>query len=113
MNHTKADDMDRLNSDIAQRQGTIEKYKAEIKELKDTLRACKDKLQESQKAIESNQRVITYLNKQLNDNQMNNNIFSSNNQLLAGMTPSPFSNNGNTKNNRTASNYQSPISPYL
>ena len=107
MNNTKADDMDRLNSDIAQRQGTIQKYKSEIKELKDTLRACKDKLQESQKAIESNQRCIKFLSEKLNKYEMNNNMFSSGNQpsgatsaMLAGLTPSPFT--------KSANKYQSP-----
>merc|ERR1712244_117233 len=65
------------NSDENQKnKQLLEKYKNDQKELKKTLRACNEKLVESQKAIESNQRVISYLNKQLNDSAMNNNIFS-------------------------------------
>eukprot|EP00483_Globobulimina_turgida_P002009 UN02011 len=100
------DDMHKLKEEIKSKTEMVNKYKTDVQELKNTLIGCKEKLQESQKAIESNQRVIAYLNKQLNDNQMNNNIFSSNNQLLAGMTPSPYSNKA--MSNNMASKYQSP-----
>jgi len=89
-------DQQRLSGELQRREDTIEQYKQEIKELKSTLTACKEKLQQSQKAIESNQRVITYLNKQLSDSQLGNNVFASSNIAAGsgggggGVTPSPF-----------------------
>jgi len=109
MNGSKADDVDRLNADIKERERDIAKYKGQIKELKDTLKACKDKLQESQKAIEGNQRCIKFLSEKLNKYEMDNNMFGGNatnhNQtstsaMLAGLTPSPFT--------KSANKYQSP-----
>merc|ERR1712228_964299 len=75
-NSNKSDGMNRLTASNTKQNEEIERLKKEAKEYKNTLLSCKEKLQESQKAIESNQRVIAYLNKQLNDNQMSNNIFS-------------------------------------
>merc|ERR1712008_87629 len=51
------------------------------------------------KAIESNQRVIAYLNKQLNDNQMGGNMFASQQQPLQQTTSAM---------NVTRSKYTSP-----
>merc|ERR1712129_660500 len=96
----KSDGMSRLEADLKQKEDAIEKLKGEAKEYKATLMSCKDKLQESQKAIESNQRVIAYLNKQLNDNQMGGNMFASQQQQPLQQTTSAM--------NVTRSKYTSP-----
>merc|ERR1712129_557631 len=98
-NSNKSDGMSRLEADLKQKEDAIEKLKGEAKEYKSTLISCKDKLQESQKAIESNQRVIAYLNKQLNDNQMGGNMFASQQQPLQQTTSAM---------NVTRSKYTSP-----
>eukprot|EP01083_Nonionella_stella_P014118 39717_1 len=112
LNDNKSNDMNRLNGQMHKKDEMIEKYKAECTELKNTLRACKDKLQESQKAIESNQRVISYLNKQLNENQMNQNIFSSTSAAAQNQYQSPFNMNRHTGIS-SIGNIGTAISPIL
>merc|ERR1719361_470471 len=104
VNSNKSDGMSRLEENLKEKEAKIEKLQSEAKEYKNTLISCKNKLQESQKAIESNQRVIAYLNKQLNDNQMGGNMFSSN------LTPSPYSglSQQRTDLNVSRSKYTSP-----
>merc|ERR1712154_479954 len=89
VNSNKSDGMNRLEEALKEKDAEIEKLKSEQKEYKKTLISCKEKLGESQKAIESNQRVIAYLNKQLNDNQMGNNMFGVGSKF--DTTPSPYS----------------------
>ena len=120
LNNTNNDDLNRLNKTINNKDDEIQKYQKENKELKLTLRACKDKLQQTQKAIESNQRVISYLNKQLNDNQLNHNIFSTSSTTtnknplhLASMTPSPFNKKYQSPYLNTNTNISAARSPIL
>ncbi|ETO19680.1 hypothetical protein RFI_17550, partial [Reticulomyxa filosa] len=58
-----------LKQELCNKQSHIDELRKEIELLKNMLQSCKDKLEQSHKAIESNQKVISYLNKQINDKQ--------------------------------------------